>query len=228
MSASPDWLHAMKLAIIDGNIKKVRLLLKAGVPPTADVNGFTFLQLAAALANEEIFYLLVEAGADTSHSELLTTAADGNSRGGPTSPRIVQDLLSTHHYDQVTLDDALRYSCITGNLDIIRMLVEAGSNPNSVNHLGAFPLRNAVQEGHLEAVQYLIGVGASPTANTIVEETDEETVLTMTLVEFALYCEWQEIARHLHDLGGSRRNLPYFSSYTRQTTCLTEEQSWSC
>lgn len=51
---------------------------------------------------------------------------------------------------------ALHHACRIGNVKLIKVLVEAGSDPSIVNEEGSTPLRIAVTHGHFDAAFYLI------------------------------------------------------------------------
>ena len=201
MAVSPSRLKAMGSAVIAGDARKVRLLLRAGVPPGAGDGSVTFPEAAAMNADEGMFFLLADAGADTSDPEVLTAAAGGDGRGGPTLARIVDALLGTHRYDQAVLDDALRYACVAGGVRIVRALLDAGGDPNGVDGLGFFPLRNAVQEGHAEVVRVLLAAGANPAAHPVFEESGGGADSGTTLPEFAARQGRADVRALLRDLG---------------------------
>lgn len=60
---SPDRLAAAREAVIAGNLAKLRLLLKSGVPADAPLPGSSMLRLAARFGHGEVFDALVAAGA---------------------------------------------------------------------------------------------------------------------------------------------------------------------
>jgi ankyrin repeat protein len=53
---------------------------------------------------------------------------------------------------------AFHVACSRGNLDMIKLLLEAGSDPNTVDNQGFTPLHTATQEGHADAetIAYLL------------------------------------------------------------------------
>lgn len=158
---SPDRVRAMEDAISDRNLKKVRLLLKAGVP--ADhvygvVRGFTFLHLAASVGDAEIFSCLAEAGAAINRPGLLETAACRDR----SSPTIVEMVLSAGNPSQSDRDEALLYAANNPNLGIVDLLLGAGASPRYQNDEGATALMHAVMSGHREVVTRLAALGANP------------------------------------------------------------------
>ena len=51
--------------------------------------------------------------------------------------------------------------CDSGSQEIVRFLVEAGNDPDSMAGLGATALHIAAERGHVALVRYLLDVGAS-------------------------------------------------------------------
>ena len=59
--------------------------------------------------------------------------------------------------------DAVIIAVREGHLDIVRLLLEAGADPNRINpESGTTPLRMAVQEKRIEIAEYLLRKGADP------------------------------------------------------------------
>jgi len=49
-----------------------------------------------------------------------------------------------------------------GHLEVVKLLLEHGADPNVKNRDGKTPLHNAASEGHLEVVKLLLERGADP------------------------------------------------------------------
>ena len=47
-------------------------------------------------------------------------------------------------------------ACLTGHLEIVRLLVKSGANVNSTTKTNSTPLRAACFDGHFEIVKYLV------------------------------------------------------------------------
>ena len=62
---------------------------------------------------------------------------------------------------------ALHWACIKGHTDIVRFLIEAGADQNSVNNLGSSPLLLAAWKGHDEVVLVLL---AAKSASNIIDQ----------------------------------------------------------
>lgn len=58
----------------------------------------------------------------------------------------------------------LHHACHAGQLDIIKLLVEAGADVNSPTFSGATPLMRAIESSRPCCVEYLIKSGATVTA----------------------------------------------------------------
>jgi ankyrin repeat protein len=99
--------------------------------------------------------------------------------------------------DQDALTDALRFACVSGNVDVVRLLIQLGGNPNSYDEqLNSCPLSNAIRQGHAEIVELLLEAGAD--ATRAVSEEDGVGDLTgrvMTYVDLAVQQGYPAIAK---------------------------------
>jgi ankyrin repeat protein len=190
-------MKAMNDAIIDGNIAKVRLLLKAGVPASGETDGFPFLCLAAMLVKEDIFTLLLANGAAATTPRLLDWAVDGG--GGRLEPSlaIVQRILKDVPHDREALTAALRFACVSGNVDVVRLLLQMGADPNGRDELhNACPLSNAIRRGHADVVNVLLDEGADATQTVFAEnDVGDLTGDELTLVDLAVQEGYPDIAK---------------------------------
>lgn len=179
----------MSKAISSGDMKKVALLLRSGIAADGtELDGTSFIALAAMLGQAEVFMALVAAGADVSEPELLSWSVDGNGGRGPVSSEIVFYLLENlPDLPKAELDAALRFACVTGNPEIVQALLGKGADPNGYDaDLLSFPLLNAVQEGHEALVRMLIASGADPDRFMVKELDDKGNEVTVsTLIERA-------------------------------------------
>ncbi len=140
-------------------------VLERGADPNLrDRNGETPYMRAALMENEEAMARLEEAGASEEGMldvELLTAAADGD-------PDAVADCLARGADVNYRRDGtALTAAVGTGNLELIRELLDAGADVDLAetdSEEGDFnPLLRAAYDGNAEVVQLLIDAGADLT-----------------------------------------------------------------
>ncbi len=163
----------LALACRNGNAEMSALLLKAGAsvtPPSAE----PILFAATRTGNANCIRALLDAGADPNikgrndQTPLMWAAALGNSEA-------VQVLLAAKAAPTPQLDsgfDAFFFAVRAGHRDIVRQLIAAGIDGNSVRspskkgpklirpHTSALLL--AVENGHLELALELLTTGADP------------------------------------------------------------------
>jgi len=99
--------------------------------------------------------------------------------------------------DQSSRHAALALAAQHGQTDIIRLLLDAGENPNRNNpegfHSHSTPLHQAVCAGHLEAVKLLLDRGA--------RLDTRDTLYRSTPLGWAIYCEKPAIVEYLRARG---------------------------
>lgn len=194
---SPDRIVAMKDAVIAGDIRKARVLLKAGVPVNAGVP-MSLLCLAAMHGLEEMFDFLVANGASLNDTDVLGYAVSGSPKQPRPSTRIVQAILEAAEFNLPTLNECLRFASATENTDVVRMLLERGADPNDQDAVYKFfPLGNAVQAGHLEVVRVLLDAGADPNMEFCDFEENALTGSKSALVDVAIRNGFPDIAKIL-------------------------------
>ena len=177
--------EALYTAIEKGDVEMVRLLVEAG----ADINaaegfgGNTPLHEAVEQGDAEIVKILVAAGADV-HAEgyfdrtPLTLAAEEG------ATEILQILLgsdadtSTDGEDKEAAStpsvgsEALYTAIEKGDVDMVRLLVEAGADVNAAEGFGGnTPLHEAVKKGDVEIVKLLVAAGADVEAKGYFDRT---------------------------------------------------------
>lgn len=166
---SPDRLAAARDAVIAGNLAKLRLLLKSGVPADAPLPGSSLLRLAARFGHGEVFDALVAAGARIDDPELLEYAADGKNP----SPAIIARILAEAPPAQSGLDAALRFACVQGSSEVIAALIAAGADVNARDPFhGDCALLNAILHGQEGAAAQLLEAGADPQVR-VFDDPDE-------------------------------------------------------
>ena len=74
---------------------------------------------------------------------LLDWAVDGG--GGRLKPSlaIVQLILREVPHDHEALSAALRFACVSGNVDVVQLLLQMGADPNERDEVYNSPLSNA-------------------------------------------------------------------------------------
>ncbi|MEV5708729.1 ankyrin repeat domain-containing protein [Actinoallomurus sp. NPDC052274] len=110
--------------------------------------------------------MLIDGGIDV---ELATSEAGQTplshaaSRG---TAEITELLIATKQVDLDSRDKAgvspLHYASRHGHIDPVRLLLEAGANPNITENYGFTPLHEAAENGHAEVTRALLTAGADP------------------------------------------------------------------
>jgi ankyrin repeat protein len=167
------------------------------VPAAGEVDRFPFLFVAASLCREEIFEVLLGHGASIHTPELLAYAVDGG--GGRLRPSlaIVQRVLNEATHDTDSLTQCLRFACVSGNPEVVKLLIQRGGDVNGVDPQDKnTPLTNAIRQGRAEVVQVLLAAGADPTRPVRKENhLGELTGKASTLMDFAVRAGYPEIAK---------------------------------
>ena len=164
--------EALFTAIESGNVTLVNLLVEAG----ADVNaaegfgGNTPLHEAVEEGNAEIVQILVDAGADIEAEGFMGQTPLGLAAEEGAS-EIMQILLGQgadsgtpegEDRQSPTIGSEALFTAIKkGDVETVRLLVEAGTDVNAAEGFGGnTPLHEAVEEGNTEIVQILVDAGA--------------------------------------------------------------------
>ena len=198
--------EALFTAIEKGDIETVRLLVEAGadVNAAAGFGGNTPLHEAVEEGNAEIVQILVDAGADIEAKGFMGQTPLGlAAEEGATE--IMQILLGklagsgTQEGEDKQApaigSEALFTAIEKGDVETVRLLVEAGADVNAAAGFGGnTPLHEAVEEGNAEIVQILVDAGADIEAEGFMGRTP----LSLAAEEGAI-----EIMRILLGLGES-------------------------
>ena len=187
LGVTPLWLAAQ-----NGNLDLVNTLLSAGADPSIRLlSGETPVMTAAQAGNGAVVKVMLEAGADpnvsvTRDQTALMWAADrGHSdvvaalleHGVDIEARSLvreqyvksekeQDSHPSYKYwIEQGGNTALMFAARSGDLRSTELLIEAGSNVNSVSAFGTSPVIMAVHGGSAELINYLIEHGANIESN---------------------------------------------------------------
>ncbi len=160
---SPDDLGYAPLHIAAslGNIGMAEMLLRNGAAPDVrDGSGQTPLLVAATAGHDEMMSLLMERGADVNatvgegESLLMATIS---SRDAETAKRL---LASGANPGSESGRTALHVAARAGDVELVRLLLQHGGDPNAVDPSGATPLEVALRQKHEEVAETLRRGGA--------------------------------------------------------------------
>ena len=156
--------EGLVLAVKEGHLEVVRLLLEAGADKdAANTDGSTALFFAAQNGHLEVVRLLLEAGADKDAADtdgwtaLHIAAQEGHLE--------VVRLLLEAGIDTDAAEDtdgwtALLLASWKGHLEVARLLLEAGADKDAADTYGQTALRVAIYQRHLEVLRLLCEAGA--------------------------------------------------------------------
>lgn len=160
---------AIFFALGNGHIEIVELLIRHN----ADVNlkgGSGETPIFKVQDNQEIAKILVNAGADLTIISNVDkcTVIHTASRFG--NKYLVERILKSDHSDIINSQDSMGYTPLhfasgTGEIIIVKLLMEAGAEIEAKNLLGDTPLIEAARlvgsEGKVDIIQYLLEAGAN-------------------------------------------------------------------
>ena len=187
----PEYLTPLMRAAQAGRLDKVRILVKGGVQVDEkldDLGGITALMLAAAGGHVEVIKELLAAGADPN-------ASAGIAHVGFFTPLVMA--MSYHKKNRLELIDALIAGGAQLNppvwfhesplctalhmtdMELVKALLERGSDVNWENQHGTTPLNAAVFDGNarVEFVRLLLKSGADPNKPRVHLEDDCVSIL---------------------------------------------------
>ena len=124
------------------------------------------LETAAGLGNEQIVRHLLLRGANPNGSTLKEFYMPLLGAVASNNVAVVQALLKAGAKvdPEKAMTSALDSAAFIGNLDIIRILLEAGANPNNKDNSGSTPLMSAVVGKKKEVVRIIVETGADVNA----------------------------------------------------------------
>jgi cell wall assembly regulator SMI1 len=198
---SEEHSKAMFDAAEKGDLASVRKLLAEGVDP--DVRSkwnATPLILAANKGHEDVFFTLVDAGADLhatrGHGDsVLLNAVTGRE---PARHRMVEAIISAGGLGpNDSLPNAFAHACRYSSVEIVRALLAAGADPNHEY----LPLWRAVESNRPEIVAELIQAGASLNVRVPRDPFGKNKHARKTFVEAAVDEGFTEVVKMLEAAG---------------------------
>lgn len=176
-------------AAVDGNLVAAQVLVAAGASTTlCDSDGRSPLLLAAWRGNRDMVDFLLEHGAGAAIGEhQLDSLLYGGIWAG--SAALVEACLAMEASVGPRAIDPecspLLVAAGEGNVEIIRLLLDAGADVNHRGYWGASPLHMAVASGNSAAAEVLVDVNA---------EVDAEDGSGMAPLDLAVLMEHSDIA----------------------------------
>jgi cytohesin len=164
-----DNLTALHAATSEGEPGMIRLLISRRADLNASMtglsrNGHRPLHDAAYSQNIRAMRELIAAGAD------VNAMSEGDRtplhmallRGGKKNLEMVQLLVEAGSDVNASDRPPLFDACRGGNVEIVQALIDAGANVNATNDVGESVLACAVYDGDVDVIQLLLDRGADP------------------------------------------------------------------
>lgn len=158
---------ALYIAARAGDPVATRMLLLAGADAnTALPAGETVLMTAAKAGNPDVVRALLTGGSNVSLLDLAqqrasTRAQEDAGYTSPSAPTIRTNYADVNVRERWYGRTALMIAALEGHSDVVRLLIEAGSNLDVVDEEGASALSLARNYGHLDVAAVLVEAGAS-------------------------------------------------------------------
>ena len=177
----------LKTAVTTGTLEEVEALLNAGADPNlmGDNGPIVFRpyiygpklveQGGTRIVSQEIVKALLNAGADPKATDrngitLLTYAAMYDHTD------IVNTLIDKG-VDQHDMDEALDSAVRRMSRNVLRLLLDAGANPNAINREGQTAFVSSIRHNDLEIIEALLNAGADINAR----DQDDKTALSIAI-----------------------------------------------
>jgi len=158
---------ALYIAARAGDSVATRMLLAAGADANAALpaSGETVLMTAAKAGNADVVRALLTGGIDVSLAALgearaAARVAEGAGYTTPVNPALDTNYADVNARERLYGRTALIVAAVEGHLEIVRMLVEAGSDLNIVDAEGSTALSLARSYGNLDVAALLAEAGA--------------------------------------------------------------------
>ena len=158
---------ALYIAARAGDSVAAQMLLAAGADANAALpaSGETVLMTAAKAGNADVVRALLTGGIDVSLAALgearaAARVAEGAGYTTPVNPAIDTNYADVNARERLYGRTALIIAAVEGHLEIVRMLVEAGSDLNIVDAEGSTALSLARSYGNLDVAALLAEAGA--------------------------------------------------------------------
>lgn len=158
---------ALYIAARAGDAAATRMLLAAGADANVALpaSGETVLMTAAKSGNPDVVRALLTGGRDVSLSQLrearaAASVAEAAGYSLPTNPALGTNYADVNARERLYGRTALMIAATEGHLEIVRLLVEAGSDLNSSDAEGSTALSLARSYGHLDVAALLEAAGA--------------------------------------------------------------------
>jgi cytohesin len=155
----------LMIAARNGNLELVDRLLEAGADWTRkDATGDTAVDVASSAGRTEVLKRLEAVGAKVDyrsrrlHSAALLESVQQQDLDGVR--RAIEGGARTDLEQKRTGRTSLMLACLDGNAEIVKLLLDAGADPNEHTKWREFSLTNAIVRGHTEVVGLLIEAGA--------------------------------------------------------------------
>jgi ankyrin repeat protein len=159
LESTPELVSLLQDAAHDGDLKGVEKAIESGVDVNGmDEEGRTALMFAGFNGHSEIVLKLLDAESGIDRRDMMGRTALLYAATGP-FPETVQILLDKGAEPNVVDSDEhfspLMHAAAEGNLDVVKILLEAGSDATLQDVDGDNAASFARQAGHIEVANYL-------------------------------------------------------------------------
>jgi len=150
---------SFRQAALDGDLEKVKALLKQGVGcNVADEDGRTALMLASFNGHSEIIHNLIEEGAEIDQRDYKDQTALLYGASGP-FPETVSILLENGADPNIVDSEEhftpLMTAAAEGHLEVVKILIQYGADRNLLDVDGDDAATFAAKNGHMQVADYL-------------------------------------------------------------------------